>query len=60
MAAPRAEALHAGIQTNAEGRHAPIPPELKAEIRRLLAAALVADVRAGRAAQDQQDEDERS
>jgi hypothetical protein len=41
-----------------EPRRVPMPPELKAEIRRLLAAALVADVRADEAAQAQPDQDD--
>jgi hypothetical protein len=52
MVAPTAAAPHAGIQPNADGRPAPMPPELKAEIRRLLAAALIADVRADQAAHE--------
>jgi hypothetical protein len=58
MAATTRVSPQVGSPVTAErARPAPMPPELKAAICRLLAQALVADVQAERAAR-QQDEDD--
>lgn len=57
MLTPRAPAPAGSPAAADEPRRVPMPPELKAEIRRLLAEALIADVPADQAAQDEHDED---